>query len=95
MESPMTHEGFMQAVQNHLKEREGCPIIVIVHSPMGLEMQVNFIDFALQIGVLKVASKTTSIAFEKQAREGFKTGENQMMVSNIKDAIDQNKPKPN
>ena len=91
----MTHEGFMQAIQNHLKEREGCPIIVIVHSPMGLEIQGNFADFALQMGILDVAKMTTAIAFEQQARAGFKTGENQMMVSNIKDAIDPKKPKPN
>ena len=95
MEPTTTHEGFMQAIQNHLKEREGCPIMVIVHSPAGLEMQMNFRDFALQMGICDVAKMTTALAFERQAREGFKTGENQIMVSNIRDAIDPDKKKPN
>jgi hypothetical protein len=90
-----THEEFMQAVQNHLKEREGCPIIVIVHSPSGLEMQINFMDFALQLGILDIAKMTTALAFDRQAREGFKTGENKMMVSAIRDSIDPNKKKMN
>jgi hypothetical protein len=87
-----THEGFMQAVQNHLKEREGCPIIVIVHSASGLEIQTNFMDYALQMGILDVSKMTTALAFERQTREGFKSGENQMMVSTIKEAIDKKKP---
>ena len=95
MEDPSTHEGFMQAVQNHLKEREGCPVILIVHSPQGLEMQMNFSEFALQMGILDVAKMTTAIAFERQAKEGFKTGENQMMISNIKDMADPSKKKVN
>ena len=95
MEQPTTHEGFMQAVQNHMKEREGCPIIVIVHTSHGLEMQVNFMDYAMQKGILGIAKRITNLAFDNQAREGFKTGENQMMVSAIKDAIDPNKNKPN
>jgi hypothetical protein len=78
-----------------LKEREGCPIIVIVHAPHGLEMQMNFADFALQMGVLDVAKMTTAIAFEQQARAGIKSGENQLMVSAIKDAIDSEKKKVN
>ena len=93
MEGPSTYEGFMQAVQNHLKKREGCP--VIVHSPQGLEMQMNFSEFALQMGILDVAKMTTAIAFERQAKEGFKTGENQMMISNIKDMADPDKKKVN
>ena len=94
-ESPTTHEQFVQGIQNHLKEREGCPVIVIVHSPHGLEIQCNFKDYALQMGVLDVAKMTTAIAFDIQARESFKTGENQMMVSAIKDAIDSEKKKVN
>ena len=95
MPFPANHEEFLQAVQNHLKERPDCPIIVIVHSRAGLEMQINFMDFALQMGVLRAAMKTTDIAFELQAREGFKTGENKLMVSMIQDAIDPNKKKVN
>jgi hypothetical protein len=95
MASSTNHEEFMQAVQNHLKERPDCPIIVIVHSPAGLEMQINFIDFALQMGILDIAKMTTALAFERQTREGFKTGENQMMLSSIADAINQNKKKVN
>jgi len=95
MEPVTTHEGFMLAVQNHLKERENCPVMVIVHSPMGLEIQANFMDYALQMGILDVAKMTTMIAFEQQTRAGFKTGENQVMVSAIKDAIDPEKKKPN
>ncbi len=34
-------------------------------------------------------------AFERQAKEGFKTGENQMMISNIKDMADPDKKKVN
>ena len=95
MESPTTHEGFMQAVQNHLKEREGCPVLVIVHTPHGVEIQCNFMDFAMQMGLLDVAKMTTAIAFDRQTRDGFRTGENQMMISNIQDAIDPNKKKVN
>jgi uncharacterized protein (DUF362 family) len=95
MEPITTHEQFMLAVQNHLKEREGCPVMVIVHSPTGLEMQFNFMDYALQMGILDVAKMSTMIAFERQTREGLKTGENQIMVSNIKDAIDSEKKKVN
>ena len=95
MESPKTHEEFMLAVQNHLKEREGCPIIILVHTPVGMEMQLNFMDYAMQMGILDVAKMTTAIAFDRQAREGFKSGENQMMVSNIKDIIDPSKKKVN
>lgn len=90
-----THEEFMQAVQNHLKERDGCPVMVIIQSPMGMEMQVNFMNYALQLGLLEIAKMTTAIAFERQTQEGFKSGENQLMESAIKDAIDQNKNKPN
>jgi hypothetical protein len=95
MPFPITHEEFLQAVQNHLKERPDCPIIVIVHTRAGLEMQINFMDFALQSGILDIAKRTTSIAFDRQAQEGFKTGENQMMISVIKDAMDPNKKKVN
>lgn len=95
MAFPSTHEEFMQAIQNHLKEREGCPIIVIVHTRAGLEMQINFMDFALQSGILDIAKRTTGIAFDRQAQEGFKSGENQIMVSNIQDAMDPNKKKVN
>ena len=95
MESPKTHEEFMLAVQNHLKEREGCPIIILVHTPVGMEMQFNFMDYAMQMGILDVAKMTTAIAFDRQAREGVKSGENQMMVSNIKDIIDPSKKKVN
>ena len=95
MEAPKTHEEFLQAVQNHLKEREGCPIVILVHTQMGMEMQLNFMDYAMQMGILDVAKMTTAIAFDRQAREGFKSGENQMMVSNIKDIIDPNKKKVN
>jgi hypothetical protein len=95
MEPPTTHEGFIQAVSNHLKEREGCPVLVIVHAPHGVEIQCNFMDFAMQMGLLDVAKMTTAIAFDRQTRDGFRTGENQMMVSNIKDAIDPNKKKVN
>jgi hypothetical protein len=91
----VSHEQFMQAVQNHLKEREGCPVIVIVHSLAGLEMQMNFKDYALQMGILDVARMTTAVAFEQMARESFKTGENQLMVSAIKDTIDSEKKKVN
>jgi hypothetical protein len=58
-------------------------------------MQINFRDFALQIGLLDVAKMTTAIAFGRQAKDGFKSGENQMMESAIKDAIDPTKNKPN
>ena len=95
MTFPNNHEEFMQAVQNHLKDRPDCPIVVIVHSPHGLEIQLNFMDYALQMGILDVAKMTTAIAFDQQARAGFKSGENQMMVSNVKDAIDPDKKKPN
>ena len=94
-EFPSKHEEFVAAVQNHLKEREGCPVILIVHSPHGLEMQLNFMDYALQLGILDVAKMTTAIAFECQARESFKSGENQIMVSAIKDASNPDKKKPN
>ena len=95
MEPVTTHEQFMLAVQNHLRERENCPVMVIVHSPMGLEIQANFMDYALQMGILDVAKMTTMIAFEQQTRAGLKTGENQVMVSAIKDAIDSEKKKVN
>ena len=95
MEPPTTHEGFIQAVSNHLKEREGCPALVLVHTPHGIEIQCNFMDFAMQMGLLDVAKMTTAIAFDRQTREGFRTGENQMMISNIQDAIDPNKKKVN
>ena len=92
---PSNHEEFLQAVQNHLKERPDCPIIVLVHSPTGLEMQLNFMDYALQVGILDIAKRTTCLAFERQVAEGFKSGENRMAVSNIKDALDPEKKKPN
>jgi hypothetical protein len=95
MDPITTHENFIQAVQNHLKEREGCPVMVIVHSPNGLEMQLNFIDFSLQIGLLRTAEMTTEAAFKRQIEAGFNSGENQMMVSAIKDACDPNKKKVN
>jgi hypothetical protein len=93
MPFPSNHEEFMQAVQNHLKERPNCPILVIVHTPNGIELQGNFADFALQMGILDIAKMTTAIAFDQSVREGFKTGENQMMVSNVRDAIDPDKKK--
>ena len=92
---PSNHEEFMKAIQNHLKEREGCPVILLVHTPAGLEIQANFMDYALQTGVLDIARTSTLLAFERQAREGFKSGENQIMVSNIKDASNPNKKKVN
>lgn len=95
MEPATTHEGFMQAVQNHLKDREGCRIIVLVHSPAGLEIQTNFMDFILQSGICNAGKITADLAFERAVKEGFKTGENKMMVSNIKDAIDPEKKKVN
>ena len=95
MEPITTHEQFMLAVQNHLKEREGCPVLVVVHSPMGLEIQGNFVDFTLQMGMTRAAEMVTEAAFKKQIEEGCKTGENQMMVSVIKDAIDSEKKKVN
>lgn len=95
MAQVVTHEEFIQAVANHLKEREGSPIIVIVHSRAGLEMLTNFLDFVLQSGMLRIASLNTSIAFEQQTREGLKSGDNQIMVSNIQDALDPNKKKVN
>ena len=58
-------------------------------------MQLNFMDYALQMGLLDIAKMTTAIAFEQQARQSFKSGENQMMVSAIMDAIDPNKKKVN
>ena len=95
METPNTHEGFMLAVQNHLKEREGCPVILIVHSPHGLEMQLNFLDHAMQMGIIRAAKKTIDAAFDRQLEAGFKSGENQLMVSAIKDATESNKKKVN
>jgi hypothetical protein len=95
MPFPSSHDEFLQAVQNHLKEREGCPVLVIVHSPVGLEIQANFKDFSMQMGILHISLMTTSAAFDRQLREGFKSGENEAMVSSIKDAIDPNKKKPN
>ena len=95
METPSTHEKFTLAVQNHLKEREGCPVILIVHSPQGLEMQMNFIDHVLQMGIIKAVKRTLDAAFDRQLEAGFKSGENQLMVSAIKDAIDPNKKKVN
>ena len=95
MEPITTHEGFIQAVQNHLKEREGCSVMVIVHTPNGLEMQANFMDFALQMGIIKAAGITTKAAFKQKIKAGYKSGENQMMVSVIKDAIDSEKKKVN
>jgi hypothetical protein len=95
MEPVTTHEQFMLAVQNHLKEREGCPALVIIHAPHGLEIQANFMDFTLQMGMTRAAEMVTEAAFRKQIEEGYKTGENQMMVSVIKDAIDSEKKKVN
>ena len=45
--------------------------------------------------MLKIAERTTSIAFERQLAEGFKNGENRIMVSNIRDSMDPNKKKVN
>ncbi len=95
MESHVTHEEFLQAVYNHLKEREGCPIVVIVHSLTGMEMQMNFMDYAIQMGMMKAAKMTVESAFRRQLEIQYKSGENQMMVSNIKDAINSDKKKPN
>ena len=95
MPFPSNHEEFMLAVQNHLKERPDCPVLVIVHTPHGTELQGNFVDFALQMGILEVAKRATAIAFDQSARDGFKTGENKIMVSNIQDAIDPEKKKVN
>jgi hypothetical protein len=91
----VTHEAFMQAIQNHLKQREGCPIIVLVHSPMGLEIQTNFMDFILQSGICNAGKITADLAFERATREGFKTGENKIMVQSIKDDTDPEKKKVN
>jgi hypothetical protein len=95
MPFPSNHEEFMLAVQNHLKERPDCPVLVIVHTPHGIELQGNFADFALQMGILDIAKMSTAIAFDQSAREGFKNGENRLMVSVVKDAIDPAKNKPN
>jgi hypothetical protein len=91
MSFPSNHEEFMLAVQNHLKERPDCPVLLIVHTPNGIELQGNFVDFALQMGILDIAKMSTAIAFDRSARDGFKTGENQIMVSNVRDAIDPKK----
>ena len=95
MESVITHEQFILAVQNHLKEREGCPALVIIHASHGLEIQGNFMDFTLQMGMTRAAEMVTEAAFKKQIEEGYKTGENQMMISNIKDMADPDKKKVN
>lgn len=90
-----SHQQFVEMVSNHLKEREGCPTMVIVHTPHGLEIQCNFVDFAVQMGVLDIAKMTVSIAFGRQTREGFASGENQIMASNIADACNPDKKKVN
>ena len=92
---PSTHEEFLQAVQNHLKERPDCPIMIVVHSHGGLEVQCNFVDYALQFRMLDLAKMTTALAFNQQAQEGFRNGENKVMVSNIADAINPKKKMPN
>ena len=94
-ELPKTHEEFLQAIQNHLKGREGCPITLIVHTAMGLEMQFNFLDYALQEGILNIARETVLAAYRRQVEEAMKSGVHQIMVSNIHDVIDPNKKKVN
>jgi hypothetical protein len=94
-EPPKTHEEFAQAIQNHLKAREGCAIILIVHTQLGLEMQFNFLDYALQEGILNIARETVLAAYRRQIEETLKNGVQQMMVSNIQDAMDPNKKKVN
>lgn len=93
--TPKNHAQFVEGVGNHLREREGCPTLIIVHAPHGLEIQTNFKDFAMQMGILDVAKMTTAIAFDQEARRGYESGENKMMVSNIQDAIDPDKKKVN
>ena len=95
MPFPDNHEEFCEGVRNHLREREGCPILVIAHTPTGMEIQTNFMDFAMQMGILDIAKMTTAIAFEQSSRQAIKSGENEIMVANIKDAIDPDKKKPN
>ena len=95
MPFPANHEEFMQAVHNHLKEREGCAVLILVHTAMGLEIQGNFMDFALQMGMCRSAAISTDLAFENQIRDGFKSGDNKIMVSMIQDAINPKKKRMN
>lgn len=95
MDEKVTHEKFIEMVCNHIKEREGCPILIIVHAPHGLEMQANFKDYAMHLGILDVAKMSVAIAFDRQTREGFASGENQIMASNIADACNPEKKKVN
>lgn len=95
MDEQVTHEKFVEMVANHLKEREGCPTLIIVHTPHGMEMQTNFKDYAMHMGILDIAKMTVAIAFNRQSREALASGENQIMASNIADACNPDKKKVN
>jgi hypothetical protein len=78
-----THDEFLESVLKHLRERENCPILIIVQAPHGLEMHTNFASFPLQFGLLDIAKMTASMHFERETRRTFESGENTAIEKDI------------
>jgi hypothetical protein len=95
MEEENLREKFIAAVSSRIRDTEGCPVIVLVHTPAGLEIHSNFVDFALQMGVLDIAKMVTAVQFEQIIRAANASGQNAAFVKDIKEQIAVGKKKVN
>jgi hypothetical protein len=85
-ESP--RDKFIEAVSSRIKDTEGCPAMMLIHTPSGLEIHANFRDFAMQLGLLDVARIVTVERFEEMVRSTNASGENAAFVKDIREQID-------
>lgn len=95
MNEPMTHQEFMSLVQKHLAERQDCAIMVLVKTPTGLEIQTNFMDFILSMGMLDIAKMITAVQFDQSVRSPQGKAEIRAMTEEIRNTSEGKKNEVN
>ena len=91
----MTHEEFLSLVHKHLAERQDCAIMVIVKTPAGLEIQTNFMDFVISMGILDIAKMITAVQFDHSVRSPAGKAEIRAMTDEIKNTSEGKKTEVN
>lgn len=62
------HEEFVRGITRLLEQRPGCNVMVVIHGIMGVEIMVNFLNPAIEFGMLDLAKLTIANRIQEMTR---------------------------
>lgn len=70
-----SQSNFIDGVVRLLTSRPQSQVLILVHSPVGLELLSTASDYVFQMGMLQVAVQTIAMRFAQDTRTLVQTGE--------------------